>query len=171
MSRTTNDQGRGERAGGARRARRVRTALAALLLAATPAAGCRSYAPLRPDAGVAGRQVRVRLTPEGGSALAPTIGPRGTALEGTLVSADDSAVTMDVRAVTRTSGDDERWPGERVRVERRSVAGVEVVRMSVRRSLLLAGGVAAGLWLLRSAFDGGEGGARLPGGGGGSGAR
>ena len=88
------DEGRGERAGGARRARRVRTALAALLLAATPAAGCRSYAPLRPDAGGgAGRQVRVRLTPEGGSALAPTIGPRGTALEGTLVSADASAVT------------------------------------------------------------------------------
>ncbi|MGZ9245112.1 MAG: hypothetical protein ACXW61_04850 [Gemmatirosa sp.] len=164
------DEGRGERACDARRARRARTMLAALLLATTPAAGCRSYAPVRPD-GAAGRVVRVRLTPEGGSALAPTIGPRGTALEGTLIAADDSSVTMDVRAVTRASGDDEQWPGERVRVERRAVAGVDAVRMSVKRSALLAGGVVAALWLLRGALGGGEGVARLPGGGSGSGGK
>jgi hypothetical protein len=158
----------------AHRARRARAALATLLLATLPAAGCRSYAPVRAESSVpgpSGRTVRVRLTPEGGSALAPTIGPRGTMLEGTLVASDDSAVTMDVRAVTRAGGDDERWPGERVRVERRAVAAVEVVRTSVARSALLAGGVAAGLWLLRGAFSGGEGVARLPGGGGGSGGK
>jgi hypothetical protein len=166
---TTGGAGCGGRVGAARRTRRARAALATLLLATTPAAGCRSYAPLRadglrPDAH-AGRVVRVRLTPEGGGALASTIGPRGTALEGTLVAADDSSVTMDVRAVTRADGDDERWPGERVRVERRAVAGVETVRTSVRRTALLVGGAVAALVLLRGAFGGGEGVGRLPGGG------
>ena len=148
--------------------------LAALLLAATPAAGCRSYAPVAPGAGTsgtAGRVVRVRLTPDGGTALAPTIGPRGTALEGTLVAADDSSVTMDVRAVTRESGDDERWPGERLRVARRSVAGVDVVRTSVKRSALLAGGVVAALLVLRAAFGGTESVPRVPGTGSGGGGR
>jgi hypothetical protein len=41
----------------------------------------------------------------------------------------------------------------------------------VRRSALLAGGVAAGLALVRTMIGAGEGGARLPGGGTGPGAR
>ncbi|GLC25651.1 hypothetical protein [Roseisolibacter agri] len=161
--------GRASRARRARSARATRTLLATLLVMASPAAGCRSYAPVTPGDGNAGRVVRVRLTPDGGSALASTIGPRGTALEGTLVTADDSTVTMDVRAVTREGGDDERWPAERLRVARRGVAGVDVVRTSVKRSALLAGGVVAGLLLLRAALGGSESVVRVPGGGSGGG--
>ena len=151
--------------------RAVRRLAAAALLAMSPLGGCRSYVRVADVAPEAGRPVRVRLTDTGGATVASIVGPRAVALEGAFVAADDSTVTLDARAITRASGDEERWPGERVRVPRTAVAAVEEVRTSVRRSALLAGGVAAGLALVRTMIGAGEGGARLPGGGSGSGGR
>jgi hypothetical protein len=147
---------------------RLRAALLAGVLASS---GCRSYVRVAGDAPETGRPVRVRLTDAGSTAVASVVGPRAVALEGAFVAADDSTLTLDARAITRVGGDEERWPGERVRVPRGAVAAVEEVRTSVRRSALLAGGVAAGLALMRTMIGAGEGGVRVPAGGSGSGGR
>jgi hypothetical protein len=150
----------------------TRQRLRAVLLAGVLAAGgCRSYVRVTGDTPGAGRPVRVQLTDAGSVAVAAAVGPRAVALEGAFVAVDDSALTLDARAVTRAGGDEERWPGERVRVPRSAVAVVEEVRTSVRRSALLAGGVAAGLALMRTMIGAGEGGVRVPSGGPGSGGR
>jgi hypothetical protein len=131
-----------------------RRVLAALLVASV---GCRAYTQVASDGIGSGRLVRVRLTDTGSVQMAPRIGPRGTALEGTLVVSDDSSLTLVTRAITRANGDDERWPGERVQVRRSAVAGVDMVKTSVRRTALLTAAVLTGLALLRATIgDGGS---------------
>ena len=146
---------------GPRTGLRARAAVALLLAAST---GCRTYTVLPSHSLDPGRTVRVRLTATGSGDVASAIGPHGSVLEGALVSRDDSTLTLAPTRIVRVSGDEERWPGDAVVVRRTAVLGVDAVRVSTHRSLLLAGGMLAALAVVRAAIGGGDQVSRMPGG-------
>lgn len=122
-------------------------------------AGCYTYRPLGPvDAAMppAGTPVQVRLTNAGSTALAAEIGPDILYLNGQVISADTTGLTIAVshtETVRRISSD---WKGERVTIPREDIARVDQRRLSVGGTALL-GGLAGGGLIAAVALIGGTG--------------
>lgn len=129
---------------GGRRAKAVVTlALLANLVA------CAEYVPVRGSIDVmATPQVRVTLTDQGATDVASRIGQRARRLEGVLLAMTDSSLTLSVRKVSREGGIEDSYAGEQLTLATPDFDAVEQGRTSVRRSLLLAGGVVAGALLI-----------------------
>lgn len=118
--------------------------------------GCQAYTPVQVAPSLAGETVRVTLTDQGTAQLASLIGVGAATLDGRVAAAPDSAIDLDVSAVTRIFGAEETWKGERVRVPAADIARVETVRPAVVRSVLLAGAIVGGAILAGRAFGGGH---------------
>lgn len=134
----------------------ITRATAAALLACT---ACQTYTVIDPSANAAGTDVRVTLTDAGATALAGQLGNRLDApppreLEGRLQSASDSAIAIAVSQVTRPSGVEDRWNGERVTIPRSEVARVERKSTSVARSSILGIALVSGAYLIGNAVGG-----------------
>jgi hypothetical protein len=115
-----------------------------------------------------GATARVTLTDRGSVELASALGPRGELLEGRVVESADSALTLSVSTVVRRNGVEESWTGERLSIPQRYVASTTMPRVSTWRSLLLAGGVVAGLAAIAAIIQGSNDNlVKGPGGGGG----
>jgi hypothetical protein len=130
------------------------TGLASALLA-----GCYTYRPLASvDTAMPapGTQVETRLTTAGATALASQIGPDVLLLQGQVVSADSSGLTLAVNhseTARRISSD---WKGEHVTVPREDIASVQERKFSVGSTALL-GGLAGGGLVAAVALIGGTG--------------
>lgn len=112
----------------------------ALLLAAS---GCYAYTRVPPDAVGPGRELRLTLTDVGSAELWRELGPRASAVDGLIAARDSTAFRVAVLQVVRSSGAEERWAGEVVRLPQPAVAVVETRRFSTMRTAALAGAVAA----------------------------
>lgn len=127
--------------------------------------GCYEYALPRGTATPApGREVRVALTDMGTATLAPAVGPGVTSLDGRLVSADDSALTVAVESTVKRNGLEDLWKGENVSVPRTQVASLQERSFSRSKTAVVAG-IAVGLGAIFYAAFGGN----LGGGGNGNG--
>ena len=124
---------------------------AALLLACT---ACHTYTAIDPSASPAGTDVRVTLTESGGLALGNQFGAVAREVDGRLESASDSAVTVAVTQVTRTSGVEDPWRGEHVTIPRTDIASVQRPTTNVGRSVVLAIALLGGVYLIGNAVGG-----------------
>jgi hypothetical protein len=109
----------------------------------------------------------VQLTDRGTADLAHLLGPSVGAVEGRVLAADDSALTLAVLLTRRRDGVESFWRGERVTVARGQVAWLGTRSLARGRSALLAGAVVAGAALAAGTLSGGLGGGPPVGGGGG----
>jgi hypothetical protein len=154
-------------------ARRIalRTALGTALCA-LPLAGCYRYAPLPAAAAPApGAEVRLYLTPDGTTRVAPTLGPQTTVVTGRTEQGPDrpgpdrqpqsDGVRLLVSSTTKAYGGTTPWVGERVTIPLDAIARGERRVVDRRRSALAGGGVAlaaaAGYAVLRAVRGGGAG--------------
>jgi len=113
--------------------------------------------------------VRLYLTPEGSSRVAPTLGPQTTVIAGRAEgrvpndgpAGGGDAVSVLVSSTTKAYGGTMRWVGERVTIPIGAIARSEHRVLDRRRTLLAGGGVAlaaaAGYALLRATGGGGAG--------------
>jgi hypothetical protein len=128
-------------------------------LTCTLVAGCYTYRPLASvDAAMPppGTQIEARLTTGGATALASQIGPDVLILQGQVVSADSTGLTLAVNhseTARRVSSD---WKGEHVTLPREDIASLEGRKFSVGGTALL-GGLAGGGIVATFALLGGTG--------------
>ncbi|CAA9306565.1 MAG: hypothetical protein AVDCRST_MAG11-1201 [uncultured Gemmatimonadaceae bacterium] len=122
--------------------RAVRAAVVAPFVATT-LAGCYTYAPVGGTAPSPGAQVSAEITDVGRVALADSLGPSPARVEGRLVSATDSSITLAVSGVQPLRGDRTPWAGERVTLRRTAFDRLTERRLSRGRSLI-AGAIALG---------------------------
>jgi hypothetical protein len=111
---------------------------ARLLPAAFVLTGCYDVNMVRPDATLAGQVLQVELSPEGTSRLAPIVGREAARLDGVLLKANDTALTLAVRSLVRRDGTDERWSGEQVRIPAIDVRIAKRESLSRVRTLAVA---------------------------------
>ena len=112
----------------------IKRVSAALLLAC---GACQAYSTIDPSAAPTGTPVRVSLTDNGSLALGNQLGATARTLEGTVQSVSDSSITLSVTQITRLSGAEDAWKGERVTIPRANVSNVERRSTSVGRSVVL----------------------------------
>ena len=130
-------------------------ALLLLALVALSSGACHTYRAI-PDrrAPAAGTPVVLHLTDSGAVALAHEIGPAVESIEGNVVHADSTLVTISVRRVRMRGGLSNDWAGERVTVARAVIAAVSEKRLSRIRSLAFASGMLAGAALAATGVTG-----------------
>ena len=110
----------------------------------TSSAACYRYTPIDAPTPGTGMPVRARLTDEGAVRLGPLVGNRVEYVDGTVVSAADTALTLSVTGTTDRLGTEVTWRGEHVVFPRQTIAGFERRTLDKRRSYM-AGGIAAGI--------------------------
>jgi hypothetical protein len=131
----------------------VRGAVGVLLLS-----GCYRYVPVA-AAPAPGAEVRLYLTPDGASRLAPALGPQTAIVAGRVEASRDEGVSLVMSSTTKAYGATTRWIGERVTIPAAAIARGERRVLDRRRSLLAGAGVAlataAGYAVLRAVRGGG----------------
>lgn len=113
-------------------------AFASLLLC-----GCYVSVPVNTPSPALGTKVEVQLTDDGSQSLARYLGRNVTGVDGRLVSANDSSLSLSVSQVSLSDGDDQFWKGEQVALPRNAIATIRQKKLSVWRSGLLAGALLA----------------------------
>ena len=132
-------------------------------------ASCHAY---RPATAVPppGAIVRAELTDVGTVELARHVGPGVGAIEGRVLEASDSAVTLGVLTVRNRSGVESFWKGERVGVSRELMSGLSTREFSRSRTVLASGALVLAAGAVAALFASGAiGGSRRTGSGDGSG--
>ena len=86
-----------------------------------------------------GARVVAELSDVGMVEMARYVGPGVTRIEGTLVEAADSAVTIAVSTTYRRDGTENLWAGDRVPVPRPLVSGLAVRQVDKKRTALAIG--------------------------------
>lgn len=118
---------------------------------------CQRYVELGSVPSALEGDVRLTLLDDRSGISYGAIGSSVRQVEGTVLSASDSAISLSVTDVTRANGFDESWPGETVTIPRQDVAAVEGKRLSFPRTLATIGAVVAGSFVARGAINGAEG--------------
>jgi hypothetical protein len=111
-------------------------------------AACYTYRPLPTPTPEPGPRVSAQLTTEGSRDLTGQIGPEVLHVEGNVVEADSSGMDLDVLEIESYRGFRSDWHGERLRLPRDAVAGMQQRRLSVGGTGLMAGVLAAGLYAM-----------------------
>jgi hypothetical protein len=110
--------------------------------AAVLAGGCSTYRAATPEVLPAGARVRVALTQEGSSALAPVLGTSVSGVEGVWgVAAGDSVVVRVDRLLT-VPGVSIAWTGAAVGLRRGGIRSVERSTISRGRTAVVVGAAA-----------------------------
>lgn len=125
--------------------RRAGRALVLSPFVAMTLTGCYGYRRVDGTSAPVGAQVSAEITDRGRVALADSLGQSPGSVEGRLVSADDSSITLAVSGVRALRGGERTpWTGERVTLRRSSFDQLRERRLAVGQSAL-AGAVAATL--------------------------
>ena len=140
-----------------------------ILIPVLALASCYRLTPIEGGTPERGLDVRLVLSDEGSVRLAPTIGPRISALDGRVLEASDTAIVLAVQSVTAQSGRTMGWSQERLAVPRTAVSSVRTRTLDRKRSWIVAGLTVVGAIALGEAFGLGSGLDGLLGGGGGGG--
>lgn len=130
-------------------------AFASLLLC-----GCYVSVPVNTPSPALGTKVEVTLTDDGSQSLARYLGRNVTGVDGRLVSANDSSLSLSVSQVSLSDGDDQFWKGEQVALPRNAIAAIRQKKLSVWRSSLLAGALLAAVATAGSISSSSTGGSR-----------
>jgi len=130
-----------------------RSAVAALLLFTT---ACQAYTSVQLSPSLAGKDVRVSLSPMGAGDLASTLGSPADYVEGHLVSATDSVLVLQMKALVRTNGIEDNWNGEAVRIPASDIDHIETMRISPTRSAILTAAIVGGMYFISRSFLKGE---------------
>jgi len=107
------------------------------------------------------RKVKVTLTDTGSVSVAPKIGQRARIVQGVLQSMTDSTITLTVTQVSREGGIEDSYAGDALTLSTGDYEKVEQGKTSVSRSLLLAGAIIAGAFVVAvgaGELSGGDGG-------------
>src|SRR3954449_2334497 len=104
----------------------------------TVLAACYTYRPLETPTPAPGQRVSAQLTSEGSRDLTMQIGPEVLHVEGNVVDADSAGMELEGREIESCRGFLSDWNGERVRVPRMAVAGMQQRRLSIGGTGLLA---------------------------------
>jgi len=118
-----------------RRSRHV----AAIWLIATLAGGCYRYTPLTTPAPVAGSVVRLDLSDAGAERLSTVLGRNTIAVEGTVVSANDTEFVVAVSGTRQRNEQPLNWAGEHVTVPRSAVQAIESRSLDKKKTLVVVG--------------------------------
>jgi hypothetical protein len=141
--------------------RAPRLVAAAVLLSVL--SGCYRYVPAEPTVPPpTGADVRLYLTPQGMTELAPRLGPSTAAVIGRVGATGDGVVTVRVSETRKSDGGASvRWIGEQVAIPTATIARAERRTLDRRRTVLAAVlgalGVGAAFAILASAGGGGHG--------------
>jgi hypothetical protein len=134
--------------------------LAAAVLLSLPS-GCYRYVPAEPTVPPpAGATVRLYLTPQGMTELAPRLGPSTAAVIGRVGAASDGVVTVHVSETRKSDGGGAvRWIGEQVAIPTATIARAERRTLDRQRTVLASvlGALAAGAAFAILASTGGGG--------------
>jgi len=116
--------------------------------------GCYTYRPIAIPASAEGTRVSAQLTGQGSVDLAGQIGPDVLHVEGDVIGADSTGLELVVREIESFRGIRSDWQGERVRIPRQAVAGMQERRLSIGGTGLLGGVLAAGLYAIYRVLGG-----------------
>jgi hypothetical protein len=120
----------------------------AAVAAASFLTACATYMPMPQTTPAAKETVRLTLTEAAQTQNFGRLGSRVRTVEGQVRSADDSSITIAVNEVGRTASDNERVQGELVTFPRRDVSAMDLRRVNVLRSVLIAGALAGtAIWV------------------------
>jgi hypothetical protein len=126
-------------------------------------AACYTYRPLTTTNPSPGDRISAQLTTEGSRELAGQVGPEVLHVEGEVLQADSSGLNLEVREIESYRGIRSDWHGERLRLPREAVAGLQQRRLSVGGTTMMAGVLTAGLYAVYrilggpGLFEGGNG--------------
>jgi hypothetical protein len=115
----------------------------ALLVAAQ---ACYEYVPIETPVASVGQLVQLKITDAGRVGLANRFGPGLDLVTGRLVAQEPSEFTLNVFAVENLEGENTRWSGESVQLDRGFVGVVKSRRVSPMRTAVLATAAAAILY-------------------------
>jgi len=137
-------------------ARKLRWSRALARLAPLLLMACYTYRPLSGPMPAAGDRVQIALTDAGSDALTSRIGPNIALVEGNVVKADSTSLTLAVREIENRRGQRDDWLGETVVVPNQYVRDIQQRRLSVGGTGLLGGAIAAGLVAATAAMGSGS---------------
>jgi hypothetical protein len=126
-------------------------------------AACYTYRPLPTLDPAPGDRVSAQLTTEGSRDLTTQVGPEVLHVEGDVLDADSVGLNLQVREIESFRGIRSSWHGERVRLPRQAVAGIQERKLSVGGTAVLGGVLTAGLYAIYrilggpGLFEGGNG--------------
>ena len=120
---------------------RVSTPVAGVLILLL--AGCYTYRPLPSVAPAAGERVSAQLTDQGSRDLAGQIGPDILHVDGEVAAVDSGGFELVVRQVESFRGIQSDWNGEKVRLPKSAVAGIQQRQLSLGGTGLMSGVLAA----------------------------
>ena len=103
-----------------------------------------------------GLKLRVSLTDMGADSLARYLGPGVETIDGRLIDATATGVSLAVTQVSMRSGEEQFWKGETVVIPRSSLATVQSRRVNKLKSFLIAGASVVALASLKLAGVGGN---------------
>jgi hypothetical protein len=102
---------------------------------------CYQYRTSGPDAVQPGQIVHVDLTAPGAAALAPTIGPNATALNGKVLTRAGNDVTIAVTQIDRGAAPEQFLKGDPVSFSLASISSVQLRSFDKQRTVLAIGGI------------------------------
>jgi hypothetical protein len=124
------------------------------------AQGCYEYVPAENVQSNVGKLVELKITDPGRVGLAERFGPGLDRVEGRLVAQRDSDLTLNVISVTSLEGQNTKWSGESVNLNRGFIRAMSSRRVSPLKTSALV--VAAGAVLYFTAAKGLIGGGKDP---------
>ncbi len=125
-----------------------------VFLAMWCATACYYYEPLATPQPVPGSYVSATLNDLGTDTLSRTIGPDVRSIRGRLLTSDQEALRLSVTGVTSHHGENVRWKGEALTVNRMYVAGVEQRRLATGRTAIFVGAMLAAMLTTYKVFQG-----------------
>lgn len=134
-----------------------RTIPGVLAVTSITLAGCYRLTPIDGTSPPSGIDVRLGLSDEGSVRLAPLIGPRISAIDGRVLSPEDTAIVLAVQAVVSQGGRTMAWSQERLSVPRSAVVTVRTRQLDRKRTWIAAGLAVVGAIALGEAFGLGTG--------------
>lgn len=107
--------------------------------------GCYSYLPLQTSMPATGRRIAVVLNDRGRALVSEKLGSAMDKVDGLLVSAGESSVTLEVYRTTDLRGNEASWTGEKVQLPKDGITGYQERQLSKKRTTLLVAGVVVGI--------------------------
>lgn len=104
---------------------------------------CYQYRTSGPDAVQPGQVVQVDLTAPGAAALAPSIGPNATALNGRVLTRAGDDVTLAVTQINRGNDPEQFLKGDEISFSLANVSAIRLRSFDKQRTWLAVGGVVA----------------------------
>lgn len=128
-----------------------------MLMATVPAfvagTGCYEYGVANVARVQPGQTVHVVLSQSGSAALASTIGPNATTLDGRILRGDAGQLTLAVTQIERSVGPEEFMRNEAITVPTQSTESITVRRLDRPRTFLAIGALLAGAFVAHVASN------------------